>query len=80
MDERFYIVIISDSDGSRHGLSRRSDGADGPFTGPWRLLDQDEAAALAEAFNADAREATSHADVVEVYRFDNDPVWTEAQA
>lgn len=76
--DRYHIVIVRDGD-RLSGLSRRSDGPHGPFSGEWRFMAEDEAGELAAAFNADEREGGT-AEVVEVYRFDADPEWTEADA
>ncbi len=75
---RWHIVVIDQPIGFS-ALSRRDPGERGPFTGEWRLLSESEAEELAQAFNDDPREGgTAH--VVEVYRFDGDPVWTEEYA
>lgn len=77
MDDRYFIVVVRDEDGSLDALSRRQPGPDGtPFTGPWGLLAETEAIELAGAWNDDPREDGT-AGAVEVYRFDGDPAWTE---
>jgi hypothetical protein len=76
-DDRWFMVVITDPDGSLHALSRRlSDDIGTPFEGPWGALTQDEADGLADAFNLDPREGGT-AQVVEVHRFDGDPVWRD---
>jgi hypothetical protein len=75
MDDRYFITVIREDDSRLHALSRRGPGPDGePFTGPWRLLTEDEASQLAGAYNADPREG-GQAEVIEVFRFSNDPDW-----
>ena len=81
--DRWYLVVLVTPDGRADGaLSRRMpDAAGEPFRGPWGLLTEDEAHALAGAWTADPRDpgpAGTTAQVVEVFRFDGDPVWTEA--
>ena len=75
-DTAYFVVVVRDPDGSVHALSRRQDGPQGPFTGPWGLLTQQDADGLAKAYNDDPREGGT-AEAAEVFRFDNDPVWTE---
>jgi len=71
---RYFMVLVTDKETrATFGLSRR-EGDD--FEGPWRLLDEEEAEELAETVNEDGGEAV----VIEVYRYDNDPVWTEDKA
>jgi hypothetical protein len=79
--DRYFIVVVRGTNlGTMHALSRRDGGPDGtPYAGPWRLLTEDEALSLAQARNDDPRE-DSPAEAVEVYRFDNDPEWTEEYA
>jgi len=73
--ERWFVVVIRDPDGKLTGLSRRRPGPGGrPFAGPWGALTEDEAARLADAYNADEREGGT-ADVMELYRYDRDPGW-----
>lgn len=77
-DERWYIVVVLDAGGRLSALSRREHEDGQPFAGGWRLLGPCEAERLASAFNDDPTEPrTSRASVVEVYRFEHDPVWTE---
>lgn len=71
----YHIVVVTEGD-ETFCLSRRGHSPDGLFTGDWRLLDETEAHQLACAYNNDPREG-GHAQVVEVYRFDKDPVWKE---
>jgi hypothetical protein len=75
--DRYFVVVIRETDGTLNALSHRTPGLDGhPFSGPWGMLTEDEATALAAAYNADDRD-TSTAEAVEVYRFDGDPEWPE---
>jgi len=79
-DERYFIVVIREKDGGLNALSRRDPGTDGePFAGPWRLLTEDEAGQLAEAYNNDPRESGT-ASSAEVFRFDSDPGWPDEYA
>lgn len=76
-DDRWWVVVIREPDGTLNGLSRRQRGADGqPFTGPWGALTEDEADSLASAYNADEREGGT-AEPLELFRYDNDPLWPE---
>lgn len=89
-EERWFIVVLITPDGKADGaLSRRlpddgaghPDGIADPFNGPWGLLTGEEAQELADAWTADPNdpaEPGTVAQVVEVYRFEGDPVWTEA--
>lgn len=81
--DRWYLVVVVAPDGvGTHALSRRTpDDTGEPFAGPWGLLTEAEAKDLADAWNADPRAPHvpgETAQVVEVFRFDGDPVWTEA--
>lgn len=81
-DDRWYLVVLVTPDGQARGaLSRRAPSAAGePFAGPWGLLTENEADDLADAWNADPRLPDvpgENAQVVEVFRFDGDPVWTD---
>jgi len=73
----YFIVVIREPDGSLNALSRRRPGPDGtPYAGPWGALTEERADQLAAAYNADPREGGT-AEVVEVWRFDGDPEWTD---
>jgi hypothetical protein len=77
MDDRYFITVIREKDGSLNAISRRDPGPDSePFTGPWRLLTEDEADRLAGAYNKDPREG-GRAEAIEVFRFDGDPDWPD---
>ena len=82
-DDRWFLVVLVTPDGHADGaLSRRTpDAAGEPFSGPWGLLTKAEAQDLAVAWTLDPSEpqtAGTTAQVVEVFRYDGDPVWTEA--
>lgn len=80
LHDRWSIVVIHETDGTHNALSHRLPGPDGtPFAGPWGMLTEDEATALAEAYNADERDE-SKAEAVAVYRYDRDPEWPENYA
>jgi hypothetical protein len=56
-EDRWFIVVVRDRDGSLSALSRQMAGPDGrPFTGPWGLLTQDEADQIAQLWNDDPGE------------------------
>jgi hypothetical protein len=75
IEDRWFVVVIREPDGRLHGLSRRQPGPDGqPFAGPWGALTEDEAAGLADAYNADEREGGT-AGAVELFRYDRDSKW-----
>lgn len=76
-EDRWFVVVIREPDGKLHGLSRRQPSPDGrPFGGPWAALTGEEAARLADAYNADQRDGGT-AEVVELFRYDRDPEWPE---
>lgn len=78
--DRYFVVVIRETDGKLTALSHRTPGPDGhPFSGPWGMLTEDEANGLTETYNADGRDAST-AEAVEVFRYDNDPEWPEIYA
>jgi hypothetical protein len=77
---RYYVVVIREPDGSLTGLSRRRpDAAGTPFAGEWGALAEEDASALADAYNADARKG-GPAEPVELFRYDHDPAWPDELA
>jgi hypothetical protein len=76
-EDRWFVVVVREPDGTLTGLSRRQDGPAGePFAGPWAALTGEEAAGLADAYNADEREGGT-AEAAELFRFAQDPGWPE---
>jgi hypothetical protein len=80
-DDRWYIVVIRNADGSLSALSRRQPGPDGrPFAGPWGALTSAEAGELAGTWNASLPGDGSRAEVTELFRYDRDPAWPDEYA
>jgi hypothetical protein len=79
-EDRWFVVVIRDDDGSLAGLSRRLPGPGArAFAGPWGALTEAEADELRDAYNADQREG-GRAETVELFRYDRDPKWPEGQS
>jgi hypothetical protein len=79
MDEKNFLVVVRDGGGT-FGLSRRQHG-ERPFSGEWGLLDEAEAKELADALAADPTgDDDERVEVVEVFRYVNDPAWPEEYA
>lgn len=76
---RHHIVVVRDGNGA-FALSRRQHG-ERPFSGKWGLLTEAEAQEIIDALEADPTgDGDERFEIVEVFRYVNDPSWPEEYA
>ena len=80
-DDRWFIVVIREDDGTLNAISRRQPDPDGkPFAGPWGAMTEAEASELSRIFNEDDARKGGTAEITELFRYDRDPVWPDQYA